>query len=117
VVGIPALPATSSMMDGIGGCHLVFGGGEAAVKQDKLLSRSSSRWRRTGYDCAACSPTWRTSGRRSSGFAGDYRGSKANDSTWRFVLNREIRAYPRPAVCGGLDRGDRVIENHCVMTP
>ncbi|GGQ85075.1 hypothetical protein GCM10010216_53600 [Streptomyces flaveolus] len=50
-------------------------------------------------------------------FVGDYRGSKANASRWRFVVNREIRAYPRLAVCGGLDRGGRVIENHCVMLP
>ncbi|MCG8968893.1 MULTISPECIES: hypothetical protein [Streptomyces] len=50
-------------------------------------------------------------------FVGDYRGSKANVSRWRFVVNREIRAYPRLAVCGGLDRGGRVIENHCVMIP
>ncbi|MER7720768.1 hypothetical protein ABTX99_28135 [Streptomyces flaveolus] len=51
------------------------------------------------------------------GFVGDYRGSKANVSRWRFTMNREIRAYPRLAVCGGLDRGGRVIENHCVMIP
>ncbi|WP_318218795.1 hypothetical protein [Streptomyces sp. SCL15-6] len=51
------------------------------------------------------------------GFVGDYRGSKANVSRWRFTVNREIRAYPRLAVCGGLDRGGRVIENHCVMIP
>ncbi|MET7323611.1 hypothetical protein [Streptomyces sp. NPDC005549] len=51
------------------------------------------------------------------GFVGDYRGSKANVSRWRFVVNQEIRAYPRLAVCGGLDRGGRVIENHCVMIP
>jgi hypothetical protein len=51
------------------------------------------------------------------GFVGDYRGSEANVSRWRFVVNREIRAYPRLAVCGGLDRGGRVIENHCVMIP
>lgn len=50
-------------------------------------------------------------------FVGDYRGSKANVSRWRFVVDREIRAYPRLAVCGGLDRGGRVIENHCVMIP
>ncbi|MFE0719463.1 hypothetical protein ACFW5P_04510 [Streptomyces rochei] len=50
-------------------------------------------------------------------FVGDYRGSKANVSRWRFVVNQEIRAYPRLAVCGGLDRGGRVIENHCVMIP
>ncbi|MFH8934079.1 hypothetical protein [Streptomyces griseosporeus] len=50
-------------------------------------------------------------------FVGDYRGSKANVSQWRFVVNREIRAYPRLAVCGGLDRGGRFIENHCVMIP
>ncbi|MET8573105.1 hypothetical protein ABZV63_34465, partial [Streptomyces sp. NPDC004783] len=30
-------------------------------------------------------------------FVGDYRGSKANVSRWRFVVNREIRAYPRLA--------------------
>jgi hypothetical protein len=51
------------------------------------------------------------------GFVGDYRGSKANVARWRFTVNREIRAYPRLAVCGGLDRGGRVIENHCVMIP
>ncbi|WP_247613080.1 hypothetical protein [Streptomyces galbus] len=50
-------------------------------------------------------------------FVGDYRGSRANVSRWRFVVNREIRAYPRLAVCGGLDRGGRVIENHCVLIP
>ncbi|MCZ9351013.1 hypothetical protein NGM36_14580 [Streptomyces mutabilis] len=50
-------------------------------------------------------------------FVGDYRESKANVSRARFVVNREIRAYPRLAVCGGLDRGGRVIENHCVMIP
>ncbi|MFG3552385.1 hypothetical protein [Streptomyces sp. NPDC047725] len=50
-------------------------------------------------------------------FVGDYRGSKANVSRARFTVNREIRAYPRRAVCGGLDRGGRVIENHCVMIP
>jgi hypothetical protein len=50
-------------------------------------------------------------------FVGDYRGSKANVARWRFVVNREIRAYPRLAVCGGPDRGGRVIENHCVMIP
>ncbi len=50
-------------------------------------------------------------------FVGDYRGSKANVSRARFIVNREIRAYPRLAVCGGLDRGGRVIENHCVMIP
>lgn len=50
-------------------------------------------------------------------FVGDYRGSKANVSRWRFVVNREIRAYPRLAVCGGLDRSGRFIENHCVMIP
>jgi hypothetical protein len=50
-------------------------------------------------------------------FVGEYRGSKANVSRARFVVNREIRAYPRLAVCGGLDRGGRVIENHCVMIP
>ncbi|MEV7797280.1 hypothetical protein AB0O68_35905 [Streptomyces sp. NPDC087512] len=50
-------------------------------------------------------------------FVGDYRGSKANVPRARFTVNREIRAYPRLAVCGGLDRGGRVIENHCVMIP
>ncbi|MGA5421448.1 hypothetical protein [Streptomyces lavendulocolor] len=50
-------------------------------------------------------------------FVGDHRASKAGVSRWRFVVNREIRAYPRLAVCGGLDRGGRVIENHCVMLP
>ncbi|MER7111336.1 hypothetical protein [Streptomyces sp. NPDC000229] len=50
-------------------------------------------------------------------FVGDYRASKAGVSRWRFVVNREIRAYPRLAVCGGLDRSGRVIENHCVMIP
>ncbi|MGW0561712.1 hypothetical protein ACWDZ4_14140 [Streptomyces sp. NPDC003016] len=50
-------------------------------------------------------------------FVGDYRASKAGVSQWRFVVNREIRAYPRLAVCGGLDRSGRVIENHCVLIP
>ncbi|MGN3955257.1 hypothetical protein ACGV4K_09190 [Streptomyces sp. WAC8370] len=50
-------------------------------------------------------------------FVGDYRGSRANVSRWRFVVNQEIREYPRLAVCGGLDRGGRVVENHCVMIP
>ncbi|MFJ8542420.1 hypothetical protein ACIRFH_10480 [Streptomyces sp. NPDC093586] len=50
-------------------------------------------------------------------FVGDYRDSEPNVSRWRFVINREFRAYPRLAVCGGLDRGGRVIENHCVMIP
>ncbi|GAA2499562.1 hypothetical protein [Streptomyces gobitricini] len=50
-------------------------------------------------------------------FVGDHRASKAGVSRWRFVVNREIRAYPRLAVCGGLDRGGRVIENHCVLIP
>ncbi|GAA2300854.1 hypothetical protein Scani_23550 [Streptomyces caniferus] len=50
-------------------------------------------------------------------FVGDYRNSKAGVSRWRFVVNREIRAYPRLAVCGGLDRSGRVIENHCVLIP
>lgn len=50
-------------------------------------------------------------------FVGPYRNSKAGVSRWRFVVNREIRAYPRLAVCGGLDRGGRVIENHCVLIP
>jgi hypothetical protein len=51
------------------------------------------------------------------GFVGDYRGSKAGVSRWRFIVNREIRAYPTLRVCGGLDRGGRVIENHCVLIP
>ncbi|MFF3859589.1 hypothetical protein [Streptomyces sp. NPDC002209] len=50
-------------------------------------------------------------------FVGDYRGSRAGVSRARFVINREFRAYPRLAVCGGLDRSGRVIENHCVMIP
>ncbi len=50
-------------------------------------------------------------------FVGDYRGSKASVSRWRFIVNREIRAYPKLAVCGGLDRSGRVIENHCVLIP
>ncbi|MFI8261148.1 MULTISPECIES: hypothetical protein [unclassified Streptomyces] len=50
-------------------------------------------------------------------FVGDYRGSKAGVSQARFVVNREFRAYPRLAVCGGLDRSGRVIENHCVLIP
>ncbi|WP_093803853.1 hypothetical protein [Streptomyces sp. Wb2n-11] len=50
-------------------------------------------------------------------FVGDYRASKAGASRWRFVANREIRAYPRLAVRGGLDRSGRVIENHCVLIP
>ncbi|MEV0413453.1 hypothetical protein AB0I68_22280 [Streptomyces sp. NPDC050448] len=50
-------------------------------------------------------------------FVGDYRQSKAGVSRARFIVNREIRAYPRLAVCGGLDRSGRVIENHCVMIP
>ncbi|MER0484507.1 hypothetical protein ABR737_40320 [Streptomyces sp. Edi2] len=50
-------------------------------------------------------------------FVGDYGNRKANVSRWRFVVNREFRAYPRLAVCGGLDRSGRVIENHCVLIP
>ncbi|MFE5542140.1 hypothetical protein [Streptomyces sp. NPDC056492] len=50
-------------------------------------------------------------------FVGDYNNSRANVSQARFVVNREFRAYPRLAVCGGLDRGGRVIENHCVLIP
>ncbi|AYG78351.1 hypothetical protein DWB77_00458 [Streptomyces hundungensis] len=50
-------------------------------------------------------------------FVGDYRGSKAGVSRWRFIVNREIRAYPKLAVCGGLDRSGRFIENHCVLIP
>jgi len=50
-------------------------------------------------------------------FVGDYRGSRVNVTRARFVVNREIRAYPKLAVCGGLDRGGRVIENHCVLIP
>ncbi|MEE1755255.1 hypothetical protein [Streptomyces sp. SP18CS02] len=50
-------------------------------------------------------------------FVGDHRDSKAGVSRWRFVVNQEFRAYPRLAVCGGLDRSGRVIENHCVMIP
>ncbi|MFB7057569.1 hypothetical protein ACFCXT_31180 [Streptomyces vinaceus] len=50
-------------------------------------------------------------------FVGDYNSSRANVSQARFVVNREFRAYPRLAVCGGLDRGGRVIENHCVLIP
>jgi hypothetical protein len=50
-------------------------------------------------------------------FVGDYRNTKAGVSRWRFIVNREIRAYPRLAVCGGLDRSGRVIENHCVLIP
>ncbi|GGQ85336.1 hypothetical protein GCM10010216_54000 [Streptomyces flaveolus] len=42
---------------------------------------------------------------------------RANVSRARFVVNLEIRAHPRLAVCGGLDRGGRVIENHCVIIP
>ncbi|MYT20440.1 hypothetical protein GTW69_09070, partial [Streptomyces sp. SID7760] len=40
-------------------------------------------------------------------FVGDYNNRKANVSQARFVINREFRAYPRLAVCGGLDRGGR----------
>ncbi|KND23285.1 hypothetical protein J8M50_26785 [Streptomyces acidiscabies] len=50
-------------------------------------------------------------------FVGDYRNAKAGVSQWRFIVNREIRAYPRLAICGGLDRSGRVIENHCVLIP
>ncbi|MFK0219457.1 hypothetical protein ACIQWN_14845 [Streptomyces vinaceus] len=50
-------------------------------------------------------------------FVGDYNNGRANVSQARFVVNREFRAYPRLAVCGGLDRGGRVIENHCVLIP
>ncbi|MFD5510462.1 hypothetical protein ACFWIB_22120 [Streptomyces sp. NPDC127051] len=50
-------------------------------------------------------------------FVGDYRNSRAGVSRARFVVNREFRAYPRLAICGGLDRGGRVIENHCVLIP
>ncbi|MGW0565548.1 hypothetical protein ACWDZ4_34395 [Streptomyces sp. NPDC003016] len=58
-----------------------------------------------------------TASRGRCAFVGDYRASKAGVSRWRFVVNREIRAYPRLAVCGGLDRSGRVIENHCVLIP
>ncbi|WP_412074895.1 hypothetical protein ACLF6K_01945 [Streptomyces xanthophaeus] len=50
-------------------------------------------------------------------FVGDFRASKAGVSRWRFPVNREFRAYPKLAVCGGLDRSGRVIENHCVLIP
>ncbi|WP_406180045.1 hypothetical protein [Streptomyces sp. NBC_01006] len=50
-------------------------------------------------------------------FVGDYRNSRAGVSQARFVVNREFRAYPRLAICGGLDRSGRVIENHCVLIP
>ncbi|MEV1047610.1 hypothetical protein [Streptomyces sp. NPDC049916] len=52
-------------------------------------------------------------------FAGDYRGSKANDDSHVFYVNRELGqpGSGRLAVCGGLDRGGRVLENHCVLIP
>ncbi|KOU19065.1 hypothetical protein ADK52_29555 [Streptomyces sp. WM6372] len=50
-------------------------------------------------------------------FVGDYHSSRAGVSQARFVVNREFRAYPRLAICGGLDRSGRVIENHCVLIP
>ncbi|MCF3961492.1 hypothetical protein [Streptomyces fuscigenes] len=50
-------------------------------------------------------------------FVGDYGNRKAGVSQYRFTVNREFRAYPKLAVCGGLDRGGRFIENHCVLLP
>jgi hypothetical protein len=50
-------------------------------------------------------------------FVGGYSNRKAGVSQWRFTVNQEIRAYPRLAICGGLDRSGRFIENHCVLIP
>ncbi|WP_313751547.1 hypothetical protein [Streptomyces parvus] len=52
-------------------------------------------------------------------FAGDYRNSKANDDRHVFSVNRELGqpGSGQLAVCGGLDRSSRVIENHCVLIP
>ncbi len=52
-------------------------------------------------------------------FAGSYRGQRLNDDRHRFVVNRELGepGSGRLAVCGGLDRSGRVIENHCVLLP
>ncbi|MFG3250294.1 hypothetical protein [Streptomyces sp. NPDC048187] len=52
-------------------------------------------------------------------FAADYRNSRANDDRHVFTVNRELGqpGTGRLAVCGGLDRSGRVIENHCVLIP
>ncbi|MEU9523324.1 hypothetical protein [Streptomyces sp. NPDC048224] len=52
-------------------------------------------------------------------FAADYRNSRANDDRHVFTVNRELGqpGSGRLAVCGGLDRSGRVIENHCVLIP
>ncbi|MCX5206136.1 hypothetical protein OG897_32610 [Streptomyces sp. NBC_00237] len=52
-------------------------------------------------------------------FAGSYRNQKPNDDLHRFVVNLELGkpGTGRLAVCGGLDRSGRVIENHCVLIP
>ncbi|MET9980028.1 hypothetical protein ACFYOI_36405 [Streptomyces microflavus] len=52
-------------------------------------------------------------------FAGDYRNARANDDRHVFSVNRELGqpGSGRLAVCGGLDRSGRVIENHCVLIP
>jgi hypothetical protein len=47
------------------------------------------------------------------GFVRDYAKSAAGVSRARFVVNREFSGKPL-LVCGGLDRGGRVIENTCV---
>ncbi|MGC2997903.1 hypothetical protein ACPF8X_05735 [Streptomyces sp. G35A] len=47
------------------------------------------------------------------GFVRDYAKSRAGVSRARFVVNREFSGEPL-LVCGGLDRGGRVIENACV---
>ncbi|MGC9380061.1 hypothetical protein [Streptomyces sp. MH13] len=47
------------------------------------------------------------------GFVRDYAKSSAGVSKARFVVNREFSGKPL-LVCGGLDRGGRVIENTCV---
>ncbi|MDT0615805.1 hypothetical protein [Streptomyces lancefieldiae] len=47
------------------------------------------------------------------GFVRDYAKSAAGVSKARFTVNREFSGEPL-LVCGGLDRGGRVIENTCV---
>ncbi|WP_260333873.1 hypothetical protein [Streptomyces beigongshangae] len=52
-------------------------------------------------------------------FAGSFSDRRPNDDSHRFVVNRELGqpGSGRLAVCGGLDRSGRVIENHCVLIP
>ncbi|MFH8503423.1 hypothetical protein [Streptomyces flaveolus] len=120
-MGIPTLPATSSMMDGIGGCHLVSGGGEAAVKQGKLLSpivqpMAQDRVRLLGMfaDLENEWATWQSNDPNSPGWIdascilvqGPVPKADLDAivhappnitvtvSRWRFVVNREIRQAP-----------------------